>query len=340
MNRRFMILAVGMWLAVCAVCLAFDSVKTADQMYTGTIQKMSALEVVIAKGVQAPETIPVNQIEIVRFDDDPTLLNTARTAVSAGRYEDALETLGRIDVGEVTRQEVKADIDFYKAYCASRIALAGGTKDAIMSAGSKMAAFVQGNSGNYHYLEACEIVGDLLVAAGLSDKAESYYGQLAKAPFPDYKMRAGVALGQAQLASGKAAEALKSFEAVLKFQDPGELADRQRMAATLGRARCLAEAGKADDAIKLVEAVIDKADPERHELLAQAYNALGIAYRKGDRTKDALLAFLHVDVLYFRSSSDHIEALRNLVELWNEVQKPERAAEATRILREQYNRSP
>jgi hypothetical protein len=50
------------------------------------------------------------------------------------------------------------------------------------------------------------------------------------------------------------------------------------------------------------------------------------------------LAFLHVDVLYFRASGEHIEALRNLVELWKEVEKPERAAEAAQILSERYNR--
>jgi tetratricopeptide (TPR) repeat protein len=209
-----------------------------------------------------------------------------------------------------------------------------------MSAGSKMAAFVRSNASNYHFLEGCSLVGDLLVAAGRYDTAVDYYKKLAEPPWPDFRIRAGVAMGQAQLAAGKTSDALKSFEAALGINAQGELAERQRMAAALGRARCLAETDKVDEAVQLINNVIDNADPEDHDLLGQAYNALGVAQRKAGRAKDALLAFLHVDVLYFRSARDHIEALRNLVQLWNEVQKPERAAEATQILRERYNRSP
>ena len=68
---------------------------------------------------------------------------------------------------------------------------------------------------SYHYLEACQIVADLLVADGRFDKAESYYGELAKAPWEDTKMRAAIGTGRALLAQGKAAEALKVFDDVL-----------------------------------------------------------------------------------------------------------------------------
>jgi tetratricopeptide (TPR) repeat protein len=336
MRKRLVLAVAGCWLAA-TPSWGFDTVKTADQTYPGTIRSMGPLEVVIGRGVQTPQTIPVNEIESIRYDDEPTLLNTSRVAINAGRYEDALETLGRIDMSGVSRQEVKADIQFYQAYCASRIALTSGSDQDIMSAGSQMSQFVRSNANNYHYLEGCAMVGDLLVAAGRYQPAEAYYGELEKAPWPDFKMRAGVAKGQAQLAAGKTDEALKSFEAVLAINAQGAMANRHRLAATLGRARCLAQSNP-QEAVQLIEEVINQADPERHELLAQAYNALGTAYRQAGRAKDAILAFLHVDVLYFRSSREHIEALTNLVELWNEVQKPERSAEAAQILRERYNR--
>jgi tetratricopeptide (TPR) repeat protein len=182
------------------------------------------------------------------------------------------------------------------------------------------------------------MVGDLLVASGKFDTAQTYYGRLAKAPWPDYQMRAGIALGKAQLAEKKTDEALQSFETVLKTSAKGPQADRQRLAATLGKSRCLAMVKKSDEAVRLAESVIAQADPEESNLLAEAYNALGVAYREAGRPKDALLAFLHVDVLYFTSRADHIEALENLITLWNEVQKPERAADAVQILKERYNK--
>ena len=142
------------------------------------------------------------------------------------------------------------------------------------------------------------------------------------------------------MAEGKTDDALQCFQTVLDIEAAGESAGRQRLAATLGRARCLAEAGESDQAVKLVQDVVAKADPEEAKLYAQAYNALGLAHRKAGRTQDALLAYLRVDVLYFTSPNEHVEALENLVELWEQVQRPERADEATQILQERYGRSP
>ena len=121
---------------------------------------------------------------------------------------------------------------------------------------------------------------------------------------------------------------------------PSAFFDIGDRAATLGKARCQAEAGQSDEAVALVEGVIAKANPEDVRLHAKAYNTLGLAHAKAGRTKDALLAFLHVDIIYFASPNEHIEALQNLVELWRQDQKPQRADEAAQILRDQYKRSP
>ena len=53
-----------------------------------------------------------------------------------------------------------------------------------------------------------------------------------------------------------------------------------------------------------------------------------------------MLAFLHVDVLYFSVPEAHAEALANLVELWTELPNTERAVRARKILQEQYANSP
>ena len=108
----------------------------------------------------------------------------------------------------------------------------------------------------------------------------------------------------------------------------------------MGEARCLAATGKLEQGIGMIENVIKQADAEDTALLAEAYNALGASYRASNRPKDALLAFLNVHLVYFNSPQNHVEALQNLVELWNEQQMPERSAEAARILRDRYKRSP
>jgi tetratricopeptide (TPR) repeat protein len=338
MNSRRLPLALAIWLALAAATWAFDQVKTTGgSTITGRVLQMSALEVTAEQG-SISKTVPVNEIESISYDNEPAVLKSARLAVAAGNYEEAVASLEKIETATADRPEIAQDVEFYKALAAARIALAGGGD--VEEARKLMGAFATKSTGNYHYLEACEIVGDLLVANANYAPAEVAYGYLAKAPWPDYRMRAAVAVGHAQLAGGKPAEALQSFESALAIQAPSAAGEGYRQAATLGKARCLAEADKSDEAIKLVEKVLAQADPENSDLQADAYNALGIACRKAGRPKDALLAFLHVDVLYFSSPRRHIEALTNLNELWMEVQKPERAADVARTLRDRYKVSP
>jgi len=309
MTKRLVPLAVAAWLAACAASWAFDTVKLIDgKQVVGDITKMSALEVVVdQQGV--PKSVPVNEIEVIYYQDEPTLLRvSARSAVNSSNYPDGLTALQKIKPEEMTRKLIKQDVDFYTALCTARLALEGtGT---IIDAGRTMKQFIDNNNDNYHYWEACEVMADLSVAIQSYTSAQTYYGLIAQAPWPDYKMRASAGMGWAQLAEGKPADALKSFQTVLDSQVQGEGAERQKLSATVGKARCLTEAGQPDEAIKLVDTVLSRSDlAEQIELQARAYNALGAAHRKAGRVKEALLAFLHTDILYFGSAKAHIEAL-------------------------------
>jgi len=338
MNIRSIVMAACLCPTVCSLGLAFDTVKTTKStMSGGQVVKMSPLEISYEKNGISTE-VPVNEINSIIYDNEPSSLQIARIAVANGRFEDAITALGKIDLAEVDRAEIKQDVAFYKALCDARMAL-GGSGD-IMAAGKGMLGFVNDAQGNYHWLDANEVVGDLLVAAGKFSAAQSYYTTVGKAPWPDYKMRAGVAVGRALLSQDKPAEALKYFDGVIGMQGTGELADFQKMAATLGKARCMAAGGKGDEAIKMVQDIIAKASPEETELLARAYNTLGNALKTAGKTKEAILAFLHVDVLYFSIPDAHAEALANLAELWNTVHKTERSTRARRVLEQRYKNSP
>ena len=71
----------------------------------------------------------------------------------------------------------------------------------------------------------------MLVATGKYEASRDYYGRVANAPWPDYKMRSAVAVGRALLAEGQVDDALNSFETALGTEAKGESADRQRLAA-------------------------------------------------------------------------------------------------------------
>ena len=142
---------------------------------------MTALEVTIElPGEGGIEKLPVNELESISYDDDPHQLTTARARLAKGEYAEAQLSLKDLSP-EDKRPDIAADIEFFKALCAARLALGGS--GAIVDAGRKMAAFAKKYPDSYHYLEACQLVADLLVADGRFDKAESYYDELAKAPW-------------------------------------------------------------------------------------------------------------------------------------------------------------
>ena len=340
MNRRCVILAVGLCLAAGSASWALDVIKTTTSRVPlrGEIQQMSPAEVELKTGLSPSRTIPVNEIVYISYDREPPGLNTARIALLGDRYEDALTSLSKVSPDE-QKPPIQQDIEFYGALCRAKLALGGSGE--IDAARKAMASFVTTRTGSYHWFRANEVVGDLYLATGAYQQAEKYYTQLAKAPWPDYKMRAGVAVGRARLAQGKTPQALQAFEYVLKTETTGELAQSQRLAATVGKARCLTADKKYDEAVKTVNGVISKTDSEQVELNARAYNALGTALMGSpDRDKEALMAFLHVDVIYFAVPETHAEALANLAVLWEKMNKTDRAARARRILEERYQNSP
>ncbi len=314
-----------------------DTIRAGGQNYRGPIIQMSPTQVVIE--VQAVEqTIPVNQIESLMYANEPGGMQTARGHIANRAYENALAALERIDRDTVARREILQEIDYLTAYCRAQIALQGNAD--LREAGRHMNRFAQQNRGHYRFLEANEVIGDLLVAHGQHATAEKFYAELAKAPWADYQMRAGVALGRARLAQGNVDEAAQAFDTVLATKADGELAETQRRAARLGKAVCQALTGSPDEAIKAVEGILMKVDPEDIETHARAYNALGTAHRRAGRVQDALLAYLHVDTLYFQVGDAHAEALSHLAKLWNEVGRTEEAVRAQQILQEQYPNSP
>lgn len=342
-NRLLPILITTLTLAAYAQpARALDKIKLAKGTTVNcTIQEMNPREVTVKRSNDAVEKIPVNEIESISFDGEPAQMNIVRSAALGGRYEDVLRTLEKIGDADQLSPNVQQDVLFYRALAAARLALAGAGD--ISAAGPQLRDFVQKNATSYHFLEATEVLGDLFTALDRHDLAQQQYEAMERgAPWNDVKMRARIAKGYSLRAQGKADLALKEFDGALALagaeKSPG--LEAQRQAATLGKAACLADGQKHEEAVKLVETVIAGADPEQAELHARAYNTLGTCLRKAGKNKEALLAFLHVDVLYPAIPQAHAEALHNLVELWPTAGNPQRAVQAQETLKSRYPNSP
>lgn len=326
---------------------ASDAIKTTSGItYSGKIIELNWDKVTIEVGLgsnKSNKEIPTNQIVAIFFDSGTAAVKKAMQSAKKDiavdhHYADGLKSLAKINPSDLNSDDLKQDYNYYTALANAKLALSGSGE--IKDAGKAMLEFVNKNQQSYHFLEACEVLGDLLVAKRSYPLAEEYYGKLAKAPWPETKMKAGVLVGRVQLAQNKFDEAEKSFQTVLDDASEGPLAESQRQAALLGKASVLIGQKKAEEAIKILGGIIDKGDADDAELMARTYNALGNAYRQQGDLNEAKFAFLHTDQLYSTVPEAHAEALANLAEIWDQLHKPDRAVETKKTLEKLYKNSP
>lgn len=309
----------------------FKNAKT--QPVRGEVESITATVVTLGG-----REIGVNEIRDISFELDPPELKAARLSVRGGQLEDALSKLNELKVAELPSDPVRDDVEYYKAYCLAKLAL-GGSGDKT-AARTLVTLFIQNRKTSYHFFDAAELYGDLSVSMGEYDKAVAAYGNVAKAPWPDYQLRATVLEGRALQAQNKPAEALAKFEIVLKSTQAGPLVDDQKTLATIGKAACLGESGQPAEGIALIEGLIEKSDPRDAALFGRAYNALGACYRSDKNNKEAvksaILAYLHVDLLFAQDPEAHAEALYYLGQLWDQAQFPERGQKCRNLLQQRY----
>jgi tetratricopeptide (TPR) repeat protein len=240
LNRT--ILFVGLIALIASGSDAADKIKMKQgSPVAGTITQMSLDEVTIEQG-SIPKKIPVNEIILIEYDKEPPALTSlVRNAYEDGRFSESLIAVNKIDAADIERPEILQDLAFYKAACSARLAL-GGT-GSPQDAGRLLIAFESKYSDNYHYLEVCQLLGDLLVAAGKVDAAQKYYDKLANSAFPEYKLLAGVLAARALESQKQYEKAIAKYDEVISGEGNSKDAVAQKLAATCGKASAMAATG-------------------------------------------------------------------------------------------------
>jgi hypothetical protein len=340
MQMRVVLAAV--WL-VCGTTMlraaAPDMVKNAEgtTLASGRVTSVTPTKVTV-EGTGGEKEISANDIAQITYEGEPGSLKTVRKHLADRNYTEVLDILEKVELPASARKDIQADADFYKAYASGKLAQSGNGDP--IEAGRMLVAFTTAHANSYHYYDAIELLGDLLLLAQRYDNAIEFFNRVAQAPWPNRKMRAAVALGRTYLFQNKAAEAARSFDAAAAINATGDEADALRAEAGLGKLRCAALAGKPEDVLPQVEAFIAKADPEQTHLLALAYNIRGLVHRKAGKNKQALMDYLHTDVLYSSNPEAHAEALAALIDLFGEEKQSERVSRLKQTLADQYPNSP
>ncbi|MGI9443392.1 MAG: tetratricopeptide repeat protein [Rubripirellula sp.] len=317
------------------------AVAEEDQVYVnrggsvrGKVGAVSPVQVTVAVGTQK-QNVSTNDIRVINFGDEPPALRQGRARAVAGKYDLALEDLKKVDASSITRPILKLDLQFYLALCQGRQALkTGAGKNEATAA---MLAFVRTAASSNHFFQAADLLGDLAVSQGDFENAVKYYGGISsKAPWSEYRMRAQLAEADARVKQGRFADAQKRYESILTQKADTPEVKRLKLLAEVGRGKCLAETASVDEGITALEKLIAENDTADTELFGRAYNALGDCLQRSNKPKDALMAYLHVDILFYGDSETHAEALYHLSKLWQVAKNQDRAAVAGNLLKQRY----
>ena len=313
--------------------------KGAAKSTRGDITNVTRDEVTIKSGIAAPIKISCNLIIDIKWTGEPATLNIVRGYEANADYDRAIK--GYIDAGKENkspRKEIKSDIQFMLARATARKAL-DVDPSSLDAAITGMDSFVKNNKVSFRYFSAVALLGELQLAKKDLDAAETTFSQLATAPWADYKMAARIAKGRLALARNDLDAALTAYEQVLSQTPKGPVEISRRNEALLGKATVQIAQKDSASALTVIAEAIKSASPEDSSVQAQAYLLKGDALKGQGKTKEAILAYLFVPVLFQKEATLNAEALYNLAVLWPQVDQPQRGAQARADLEDTYPNS-
>ncbi|GAB5443495.1 MAG: hypothetical protein Fues2KO_38440 [Fuerstiella sp.] len=307
--------------------------------FRGTFTDMGKDAIVVKRTNNEEITLSVADLKSVQFDNEPIELRIARSNERSGALDTALEKLE-----EVRRQynnsdkRLATDLEFLVARVKGKIGLVDPAKAA--EAEQALQEFRTANPTNFRYLEATLLQAALQIQQDKSEEAKTLLEEVRQSGVVGYQLQAGVDLGRLYLKSGDAAAAESAFDEVISKSSNDPAAATAMYASMLGKATGLQQQNKLDEAIATLDEVIEKAPQGATQTLAEAWLRKGDCLRLKQQSKAALMAYLHVDVLYSGESAQHAEALLRLSELWGPAGHADRAVDASARLAERYPNSP
>jgi tetratricopeptide (TPR) repeat protein len=333
-----LLVASAMWNAPLASAQERDRVfPIKGAAVTGKIVERNRDKVVVEVR-NTNQNFPTNEILRILFDGEPASFSRSKDLVAQGQYDQAVEEFKKIDAASLKTDDMKQEYQFLRGYLAGQMALRG--KGDPANALKLLTAWVKDDAQSHQFYNAAEVMGDLALATGAADQAAKYYGGLAAAPFPEFKVKGSFLQGRALFSQKQTADAKAKFASVIEAKVSDPLSLKYQKLATIGIIKCDAQDGKADQAIGELEKMVDEGDSTDSELFAELFNTLGSLFEAAGRTDEALLSYLKTELLYPMQSEPHAEALYHLTQLWAKAGNPQQAAEAKQKLGKLYPTSP
>jgi tetratricopeptide (TPR) repeat protein len=325
---------------------AFSSARAEDLLYRrgttsplrGDVTSVSRTEVVVTGRTNKKEyPVPANEIDRIRWESESAQVSQNRIEERNGQYDKAIAGY-QSALQAATSENLRTDLEFDIARATAAKALKD--EDQYDAAIGLLEKFRTTHASSFRYYEALRLLAQLYMNKGEVDKGNSALQAMADAPWTDFKMETDILKSKVALAHDDVAGALKSLESVIAVA-PSTPAERsRRYEALLTKAACLQKQGKFQPATEVLSGILDEASDDDTKTLAETCIRLGDCYQAGGRTKEAILAYLRVDLIFPKEKKQHAEALYYLSRLFAQDGKADKAADAAARLQERYPRSP
>ncbi len=309
-----------------------STLKVPGGAVRGTVVAESPTEVTVKVGA-ANQAIPVNQIATIRYDGRTGTFDLAAARESAGNFAEAADLYKKAAAESDSKPLIAADALFHQASVTADLGLTDPAKtDAAIAL---LTAFLKAHATSRHVVPALEALAKLQVQKGSFDAVGPTIDQLAK--IPGTADRAAVLRARVASKKGDHAAAISELDAMIGAAPEGST---KRRDAQLAKAESLVALKKFTEAEGLVRGVIKAAPAEDADTQALAHNTLGDCLMAANRPKDALYAYLHTDLLFFKDKEEHPRALARIVQIWRQLKRDDRADEALDRLKAEYPKSP
>ncbi|MCH2212688.1 MAG: tetratricopeptide repeat protein [Fuerstiella sp.] len=330
------------------ICILITTTSTfaADQVtrisdgetIRGEFKTLSKTQIVITRSNDQSETISPANIYDIRFHREPPPLQTARSSERNGSYKAAIGQLQEVKAEYAgSDRRVPIEIDFLTARCHARRALSNPEETAV--ALESLQLFAQQHAENYRTLEARLLQAQLLIEFDRV-QGRKLLKQLRNCRVEGFEVQAGLILGHALLEEDQVDQAMQIFYVVTGKSAENPTLQILHYDSRIGRAECFQRQNRWPQALETLKAVIAEVPEDEEPILAKAWNDMGDCYRLSNQPQGALMAYLHVDILYSNVPVEHAEALHRLGALWEDTGHPDRSHDARSRLQAQYPQSP
>lgn len=285
---------------------------------------------------KADESFPADQVEEVTYHDAPMSFRRGLGDFTLLRFGKAAEYFTKaLEEKNVRSFWLQQHANYLLGECHRK--LARGDKKLLAKARQAYARAIEKVPDGRLVPFAIQGTGICLVAEGKTDAARREFEKLsAGGKYGEtWTLRGKLLLAQIYSKTNKHKEALALCDEVAKLTQAPEFA-HLRPEVSSARATVFMAAGKHAEARRIFTQAA-RATAERDVTTkARAYNAVADCFLGEKRTREALLAYLRVRVLYFKDKEELAHALYGAARCFTILRKPKEAHDLVMLLKKDY----